>query len=52
MSTGLAGIAIAMQQLLLAWITSRYEVYKDKRYYGEKNAETGQKEQVLAGVKS
>ena len=32
--------------------TSRYEVYKDKRYYEETNTATGEKTSVLRGVKS
>ena len=51
------GLGMTEEQLLVAWMTrlnptSRYEVYKDKRYYEERNAETGVTEQVLRGVKS
>ena len=51
------GLGMTEEQLLVAWMnrlspTSRYEVYKDKRYYEETNAATGEKSSVLRGVKS
>ena len=51
------GLGMTEEQLLVAWMnrlspTSRYEVYKDKRYYEETNAATGENSSVLRGVKS